>query len=178
MAETITLARPYAKAAFEVALEAKDLDSWSKALRLLAAVAGTEQVRLRLTSPSLSAAEQADTLITLCGSELSPKVHKLVNLLAENKRLTLLADISDLFDALKANQEMTVDVELSTAFELKEEVLNKITQALKTRLKREIKLQARVDKSLIGGAVIRAGDTVIDSSVRGKLTKLAEAMNS
>ena len=79
---------------------------------------------------------------------------------------------------MKANQEMTVDVELSTAFELNKEVVNKITQALQTRLNRAINLQTRVDTYLIGGAVIRAGDTVIDSSVRGKLTKLAEAMNS
>jgi F-type H+-transporting ATPase subunit delta len=89
-----------------------------------------------------------------------------------------VSEISELFEALKANQEQTVDVELSTAFELNQEVVNKITQALKTRLNREVNLQTRVDKYLIGGAVIRAGDTVIDSSVRGKLTKLAEAMNS
>jgi F-type H+-transporting ATPase subunit delta len=99
-------------------------------------------------------------------------------LLAENKRLQLLPEISELFESLKANQEMTIDVELSTAFELNKDVVKKITQALQTRLNREIKLQTRVDRNLIGGAVIRAGDTVIDSSVRGKLTKLAEAMNS
>lgn len=178
MAESITLARPYAKAAFEVALAANELSAWSQALSLLANVAASEQVRLHLLSPALTAAQQAETLINLCGDELSPKVHKLINVLAENKRLTLLGEISELFEALKAAQEKTVDVELSTAFELNQEVVNKITQALKTRLNREIKLLTRVDKNLIGGAVIRAGDTVIDSSVRGKLTKLAEAMNS
>tara|TARA_R110001606_G_scaffold374501_2_gene532347 strand:- start:1408 stop:1944 length:537 start_codon:yes stop_codon:yes gene_type:complete len=178
MAESITLARPYAKAAFEVALAANELSAWSQALSLLANVAASEQVRRHLLSPALTAAQQSETLITLCGEELSPKVNKLINLLAENKRLTLLGEISELFEALKAAQESTVDVELSTAFELNQEVVNKITQALKTRLNRDIKLQTRVDKHLIGGAVIRAGDTVIDSSVRGKLTKLAEAMNS
>ena len=178
MAESITLARPYAKAAFEVALAGNELGAWSQALSLLAKVAENEQVRRRLLSPSLTAAQQAETLINLCGDELTPKVHKLLNLLAENKRLTLLGEISELFEALKAAQESTVDVELSSAFELNQEVVNKITQALKTRLNREIKLLTRVDKNLIGGAVIRAGDTVIDSSVRGKLTKLAEAMNS
>jgi F-type H+-transporting ATPase subunit delta len=141
-------------------------------------VAASEQVRRRLLSPALTATQQSETLINLCGDELSPTVHKLIIVLAENKRLTLLGEISELFAALKAAQEKTVDVELSTAFELNQEVVNKITQALKTRLNREIKLLTRVDKNLIGGAVIRAGDTVIDSSVRGKLTKLAEAMNS
>lgn len=178
MAESITLARPYAKAAFEVALASKELNEWSQALKLLANVAANEQVRRRLLSPALTAAQQAETLIGLCGDALLPKTNNLVRLLAENKRLTLLSEISELFEALKANQEKTIDVELSTAFELNKDVVNKITQALQTRLNREIKLQTRVDRQLIGGAVIRAGDTVIDSSVRGKLTKLAEAMNS
>ncbi len=178
MAETITLARPYAKAAFEVALAEKELGAWSEALKLLARVSANEVVRKYLLSPSLTATQLADTLIQFCSEELPPKTLNLVRLLAENKRLPLLADISELFDALKANQEMTLDVELSTAFELNKDVVKKITQALQSRLNREIKLQTRVDRHLIGGAVIRAGDTVIDNSVRGKLTKLAEAMNS
>ncbi len=178
MAESITLARPYAKAAFEVALAAKELSDWSKSLQLLASVAANEAVRKKLLSPALTATQQAETLIGVCGDALSLKTQNLVRVLAENKRLTLLGEISELFDMLKANQEKSIDVELSTAFELNKDVVNKITQALQTRLNREIKLQTRVDKNLIGGAVIRAGDTVIDSSVRGKLTKLAEAMNS
>ncbi|MDX1491327.1 MAG: F0F1 ATP synthase subunit delta [Pseudohongiellaceae bacterium] len=178
MAETITLARPYAKAAFDVALASNELGVWSKSLRLLAEVTADDHVRGALLAPSKSAAAQVQLLIDLCGEELVPKARNLIDLLAENKRLALLGDISALFDALKSNQEKTVDVELSTAFELNQDVVTKITQALQTRLNREIKLQTRVDKQLIGGAVIRAGDTVIDSSVRGKLTKLAEAMNS
>lgn len=178
MAESITLARPYAKAAFEVALAANELGDWSKSLRLLASVGADEVVRKKLLSPSLTATQQAETLIGVCGEELSPKTQNLVRLLAENKRLTLLDEISELFDTMKANQEKSIDVELSTAFELNKDVVNKITQALQTRLNRDIKLQTRVDRNLIGGAIIRAGDTVIDSSVRGKLTKLAEAMNS
>jgi len=178
MAESITLARPYAKASFEVALAAGELSPWSQSLKLLASVAANDTVRKTMLSPALTAAEQASMLINLCGNELMPKAGNLIRLLAENKRLQLLPEISELFEALKANQEMTVDVELSTAFELNKDVVKKITQALQTRLNREIKLQTRVDRNLIGGAVIRAGDTVIDSSVRGKLTKLAEAMNS
>jgi F-type H+-transporting ATPase subunit delta len=178
MAESITLARPYAKAAFEAAMADKDLGTWSKMLSLLAALAANDKVRLQLTSPALSAAQQSGTLIKLCGDELSPKVQNLVKLLAENKRLVLLPEIAEIFEALKANQEKTVDVELSTAFALSSDVVNTLTQALQARLNRQINLQTKVDKHLIGGAVIRAGDTVIDSSVRGKLTKLAEAMNS
>lgn len=178
MAESITLARPYAKAAFEAAMADKDLGTWSKMLGLLAALAENDKVRLQLTSPALSATQQSRTLIDLCGDELSPRAQNLVKLLAENKRLVLLPEIAEIFEALKANQEKTVDVELSTAFVLSTDVVNTLTQALQARLSRQINLQTKVDKHLIGGAVIRAGDTVIDSSVRGKLTKLAEAMNS
>jgi F-type H+-transporting ATPase subunit delta len=178
MAESITLARPYAKAAFQVALAANELGAWSSALKLLASVSAVDKVRKKLLAPALTAEQQADTLIDICAGELLPATQNLVRLLAENKRLTLFGEISELYEALKTNQEKTIDVELSTAFELNQDVVKKITQALKTRLNREIKLQTRVDKYLIGGAVIRAGDTVIDSSVRGKLTKLAEAMNS
>ncbi|MDP6414968.1 MAG: F0F1 ATP synthase subunit delta, partial [Gammaproteobacteria bacterium] len=96
----------------------------------------------------------------------------------ENKRLALLAEVSMLFENLKANQEKTVDVEITTAFEISSEISEKLAQALKTRLQRDIKLATAVDQSLLGGAVIRAGDTVIDSSTRGKLNKLAETMNS
>ncbi|MDT8428045.1 MAG: F0F1 ATP synthase subunit delta [Pseudomonadales bacterium] len=178
MAESITLARPYAKAAFEVALAAGDLDSWSRMLGLLASLAQDEKVHRVLSSPAMSAEKQAKTLVGLCDSELTPQGINLVQLLAENRRLPLLPEIARLFNALKANQEKTVDVELSTAFALGDDTVKKLTEALQKRLSRQINLQTTVDKHLIGGAIIRAGDTVIDSSVRGKLTKLAEAMNS
>ncbi|MBO6487442.1 MAG: F0F1 ATP synthase subunit delta [Pelagibacteraceae bacterium] len=100
------------------------------------------------------------------------------HLLAENKRLSLLPEISTLFEVLKANQEKSVDVEITTAFEISSDISSKLETALKTRLQREIRLATRVNQNLIGGAVIRAGDTVIDNSIRGKLSKLAESMNS
>lgn len=156
----------------------KDLGAWSQMLGLLAALAGNPKVRTQLGSPALSAEQQSGLLIQLSGDALSSRVQNLVRLLAENKRLILLPEIAEIFETLKDNQEKTVDVELSTAFELSSDVVKTLTQALQTRLSREINLQTKVDKHLIGGAVIRAGDTVIDSSVRGKLTKLAEAMNS
>jgi F-type H+-transporting ATPase subunit delta len=178
MAEIITLARPYAKAAFEVALADSDLESWSKMLAVLASVADEGPVATMLSSPALAAEQLAQCLIDVCGDELDSKGQNFIRLLAENKRLDLLSGISTLFEALKANQEKSVDVEITTAFEISSDVSDKLAQALKTRLQREIKLATRVNQSLIGGAVIRAGDTVIDNSVRGKLSKLAELMNS
>lgn len=178
MAELITLARPYARAAFEVAMQDNDLQKWSDMLSMTAAVAGQDKVRGVLTNPALSSEQVADSLIDLCGEELNAKGQNFMRLLAENKRLVLLPEISVLFDTLKANQEKSVDVEVTTAFKISSEIADKLAGALKARLQREIKLATSVDQSLIGGAVIRAGDTVIDSSVRGKLSKLAESMNS
>jgi len=178
MADLTTLARPYARAAFEVAMEGKELDNWSKMLSLAASVSSIDSVRVVLGSPTLSAEQLAQTMIDICGEELDKKGQNFLALLAENKRLGLLVEISAIYEIFKANQEKSVDVEITTAFEVSSEASDKLAEALKNRLQREINLESKVDPGLLGGAVIRAGDTVIDSSVRGKLTKLAEAMNS
>ena len=178
MAELTTLARPYAKAAFQSALDDSALDSWSSMLTTAAAVSSEQSVIGLLTDPALSTDSMADAFIELLGDELITKGQNLIRLLAENKRLILLPAISSLFHILKANQEKSIDVEITTAFEVSSETLNNLVQGLKDRLAREINLGTSVDSSLIGGAVVRAGDTVIDSSVRGKLVKLVESMNS
>jgi len=178
MAELSTIARPYAKAAFAVAVQDSALDSWSSMLGLASAVASEDSVSGLLTDPSLSTERVAQSFIDVCGESLDAKGQNFIRLLAENKRLVLLSEIAAQFEILKANQEKSVDVEITTAFEVSSEISEKLANALKARLKRDIRLTTSVDKSLIGGAVIRAGDTVIDSSVRGKLKKLAEAMNS
>tara|TARA_B100000959_G_C14829223_1_gene561143 strand:- start:376 stop:912 length:537 start_codon:yes stop_codon:yes gene_type:complete len=178
MAELTTLARPYAKAAFEVAVVDGGLENWSKMLAVTASVAVNDSVAAVLSSPALVAEQLAQSLIDVCGEELDDKGQNFIHLLAENKRLSLLPEISTLFEVLKANQEKSVDVEITTAFEISSDISSKLETALKTRLQREIRLATRVNQNLIGGAVIRAGDTVIDNSIRGKLSKLAESMNS
>lgn len=178
MAELTTLARPYAKAAFEVALENNTLTEWSGMLGLTAAVAGNESIAAMLISPSLSTEQVGKSFIDVCGDELNEKGQNFVRLLAENKRLVLLPQIAEQFEVLKANQEKSLDVDITTAYEVSSEISEKLVAALKQRLQREVRLATHIDKSLLGGAVIRAGDTVIDSSVRGKLSKLAESMNS
>ena len=178
MADLTTLARPYARAAFEVAMEGNDLENWSSMLSLAASVSSIDSVRVVLGSPTLTAEQLAQTMIDICGEELDKKGQNFLTLLAENKRLGLLVQISAIYEIFKANQEKSIDVEITTAFEVSSEASDKLAEALKNRLQREINLESKVDPGLLGGAVIRAGDTVIDSSVRGKLTKLAEAMNS
>lgn len=178
MAELTTLARPYAKAAFEVALAGNALEKWSKMLTVSAAVTRDETVGSLLKSPALSSDQVTNSFLQVCGEDLDAKGRNFISLLAENKRLVLLPQISQLFEVLKANQEKSVDVEITTAFEISSDISTKLAQALKTRLQREIKMVTHVNQDLIGGVVIRAGDTVIDSSVRGKLSKLAESMKS
>ncbi|MEQ8954714.1 MAG: F0F1 ATP synthase subunit delta [Gammaproteobacteria bacterium] len=178
MAELTTLARPYAKAAFEVALADSDLVGWSKMLRVAAAVTGHGAISNMLIHPSLSAVQSAQAFIDVCGEELNAKGQNFIRLLAENKRIVLLPQISALFDQLKANQEKSVDVKITTAFQISSDIEESLAKALNKRLQREINLATSVDASLIGGAIIRAGDSVIDNSVRGKLSKLAESMKS
>ena len=178
MAELTTLARPYARAAFEYAREAKDLQSWSEALGVLASVAEQSNVQALLASPAFTAEHKSAKFIEVCGDRLNSGQQNFVRVLAEKKRLGLLMPIRALFELYKANQEKSVDVDIRSAFEISPELEQKLVQSLTKKLDREVKLQTSVDKNLLGGALIRAGDTVIDGSVRGRLAKLAEAMNS
>lgn len=178
MAELTTTARPYARAAFEQARADGQLDQWAQALDVLAAVAKDPVVAAQIQSPQLTALAKRELLQNLCGDTLSVKQHNFLHVLAENKRLSLLPEIFSLFSAYKAEQDKTLDVEVSTAFELDEQWQAKLVQALSAKLDRRVHLSTQLDKSLLGGAVIRAGDTVIDGSVRGRLAKLAEAMQA
>lgn len=183
MAESITLARPYAKAAFDYAVAETDRDqnalaNWSRQLNLAAAVAGSAKIVQVITSPTFTTAQHGDALVDLLGPELSEKPRNFIRTLAGNKRLPLLPEIAALFDQFKANQENSVDVEIASAFPLGDEVAERLSQALRGKLKRDVSLSTVIDKSLLGGVVVRSGDVVIDGSIRGRLEKLAKAMNS
>ncbi len=178
MAELITLARPYAKAAFEFALAGKELAGWQDALSQAAAVSANESVIGILSSPNLTTAQKGEKFVELCGDVLNEKQANFIKVLAEYNRLGLLPQVKELFELYKANQEKTVDVEIQTAYEISPELEQKLVSTLKEKLDRDIELKTQIDESLIGGALIRAGDTVIDGSARGRLAKLAEAMNA
>ena len=178
MAELTTLARPYAKAVFAEASEKGALDAWSADLALLAACVADADMAKVLVHPSLTAQQQAQALTDVCGDKLNEAAKNLVAVLAENKRLMLVPEIAALYEELKAQLQNTVDVVVTSAFELGNEQADKLAQALKAKLQCDVRLTSEVDESLIGGAIIRAGDLVIDGSVTGKLSKLAEAMQS
>ncbi|MFI2811106.1 MULTISPECIES: F0F1 ATP synthase subunit delta [Microbulbifer] len=178
MAELSTLARPYAKAAFAYAQEASDLGGWSTALATAAAVSQSEKVGEMLENPQLTSDERADKFLSICSDDLSESGKNFIRLLAENHRLPLLPEIYELFEELKAQAEASLEVEVVSARPLSEAQAQQLTQALSKKFEREVHLHGSVDESLLGGAIIRAGDTVIDGTVRGRLAKLAEAMNS
>ncbi len=178
MAELTTLARPYAKAVFAEAQEKKALDAWSDDLALLVAYATNDEMTTLLVHPSLTAEQQAQTLIDVCGDKLTDTAKNLVTILAENKRLTLLPEIATLYEELKAEMENTVDVLVTSARPLTKAQVTKLSKVLKAKLQSEIRMNSEVDESLIGGVIIRAGDLVIDGSLTAKLSKLAEAMKS
>lgn len=177
MAELTTVARPYAKAAFQFAVEAKQLAEWASFLELAAAVVNDSTVAEKLSDPKATAEQRAELVSKICGDEISGQEKNYITLLAKNDRLFALPEIATLYEALKAEQEKTVDVNVTSAFELTEAQQEKIAAALKSKLGRDVNISSTVDNDLIGGVVIRAGDMVIDGSVKGKLAKLAEAIN-
>ncbi len=176
MAELITLARPYAKAAFEYARKDQALDAWSSSLSIVAAVVQHAAVEEQLDSPTVTSEKKAATLIELCGDALDASVKNFITIMAENKRLNLLKEVQVLFENLKAQQEKFTDITVSTAFDLDDSVEKALTEKLGKSLQSEVTMSTQVDKTLIGGVVIRAGDMVIDGSVRGRLAKLAETI--
>jgi len=178
MAELSTLARPYAKAAFEYAAQAGELQSWSDSLSTAGSVSQQSNVVKLLSSPSVTGQQQATALIEICGDALDERGQNFLTVLSENHRLKLLPEISLQFDILKANREKAVEVELVAAHELDAEQQQKLSDALSAKLERKVNMQVSLDKSLLGGAVIRAGDLVIDGSIRGRLAKLAESLHS
>lgn len=178
MAELTTLARPYAKAAFEYAQAHQQLANWSAMLGLAAAVSQDDTMQRVLKAPRLTSTEKATTFVEVCGDKFDAQVRNFLNIISENNRMELLPEIADMFELYKAEQEQSVDVDVTSAFALSDEQQDKLAKVLSARLGREVRLHAAEDASLIGGVVIRAGDLVIDGSVRGKLAKLAEALKS
>tara|TARA_R110002110_G_scaffold149949_3_gene341361 strand:+ start:967 stop:1509 length:543 start_codon:yes stop_codon:yes gene_type:complete len=177
-AELSTVARPYARAAFSQGLdEASGLQTWSRMLSLLAAAISDSRVKEALDNPRLTTGQQADLVVDVMGEELNEQGKNFVHVLAEHGRTLLLPQIYVMFELLKANHEKTMDVEITSAFEVEASDLATLTEALKKRLQREVKLTTSVDQTLLGGVLIRAEDTVIDNSVRGKLKKLSTALH-
>ena len=176
MSELTTAARPYARAVFETAQESGELADWSDALSLLGAVVSNKEVGQLLSNPNMAKQAGADALISLCDSKLNKKAENLVIMLSENNRLLLLPEVSAIFETLKDEAEGSVEARVATAKALTKAEEEAIAKALKKRLGRDVKLNVSVDESLLGGAIIHAGDLVIDGSLQGRLKKMTSVM--
>ena len=177
MSELTTLARPYAKAAFEFAQTNNQLDSWSDMLSFCASVICDEALAKFLDNPALTRDEAASVMLKIIDDKVDAKGQNFVKLLAANKRLELLPAIAELFEENKALYEKSVDVEITSAADLNEDQIDKLTSRLSEKLGRQVNINSQTDPSLIGGMLIRAGDTVIDASMRGKLNELSDALH-
>lgn len=173
MAEPRTLARPYARAAFDHAHQAGKTAAWQDALSIAAGVAAEAGVAESLSDPAKTAAQRAALLSDLLGDALPADVANFVTIMAENDRLPLLAEIAALFAELKAAAEASIAVSVTSAFDVSTQELDQISAAMSRRFERTVSIASETDPALIGGAIIRAGDVVIDGSVRGRLNKLA-----
>jgi len=180
MAELTTVARPYAKAAFEYASAQGTLELaiWSSQLTLAAAVVQDAEFARYLSRPSMTVAEQEAALFAACGGELSAGVRNFLSLVAANIRLTALPAIAELYEELKANAENVADVVVTSAYALDDAQQDVLAKQLAAKLGRRINISTEVDASLIGGVIVRSGDLVIDASVRGKLAKLSATLNT
>jgi len=171
--ERTTIARPYAEAVFARARETDKLDLWSEMLTFLEAVVTDPDILGMIASPKVGREHLAQLLLDIAGGRLSDEGQNLVRILTENRRLELLPEIASLFQDLKAAAEGAIDVHVISAYVVNAAEQRRLTEALKARLGREVRLTTEKDPSLIGGAVIRAGDLVIDGSVQGRIRQLA-----
>lgn len=176
MSELTTLARPYASAVFKRAKETGSVEAWSDALRFLSALMSDQRLEAAASNPRLRKEQFTSAFLDMCGDHLSAEAKNFVRLLIENRRLNLSGDISALFEQLKADEEGYVDVAVLSAYEMSSAEEKKLVTTLEKFLDKKPKLKVAVDPELIGGVYIKAGDCVIDASVRGQIERLATTL--
>lgn len=177
MSELTTAARPYAKAVFEMAQESDALQEWSDQLAAMSAVVASEDSATLLAHPRISKAEKSEIFSDVVGKGLSKGGRNLLMTLGENDRFVLIPEIASIFEDMKAEAEGAVEAQVISAMEMSDKQQAKIAAALQKRLGREVKLVTSIDPSLMGGAVIRAGDLVIDGSIQSRLKAMMTSMN-
>ena len=177
MAEAITIARPYANAVFSIANEKGELKAWSELLAVLSQCVEDDDIASMIASPSVTDEQVIELLANITGETVSDEARHFLMLLSENNRLSLLSDIAVIYEELRAEAEQVMTADVSAAKALTPEQEANISAALKKRTGRDVTLNVEVDESLLGGAIIRAGDLIIDGSALGKLNRLANVIN-
>jgi F-type H+-transporting ATPase subunit delta len=178
VAESATVARPYAEAVFGLAERAGAFANWLAMLAVMARVAAHPDMRSCISNPNLGAKQLYDLFIELCKDDFPADARSFVRVLIANDRLALLPEIHQQFVELKNELEGVVEAEIRTAFPLDNAQINGLVADIARRLKRRVQPRVTMDKELIGGVRIAAGDEVIDCSVRGKLEEMAAALRA
>ncbi len=177
MSELTTLARPYAKAAFEFAIDKDNLSAWSEMLAFLSLVTADKAMSQLLDNPSLTRDKAAEAVLSVAKGQLDEQGENFVRLLASNGRLELMTEVLSLFEQHKAEHDKTIEVECLSAVEMTEQQLSDLNGRLETKLGRKVNINCQIDPAVMGGMIIRAGDFVIDASVRGQLNDLADSLS-
>jgi F-type H+-transporting ATPase subunit delta len=177
MAGTSSLARPYAQAVFELAKESKDFKTWSDALAFMAALLRDESILALVNNPRVEQERLAKLFDELCHDRVPENGRNLLRLMIANRRLAAMPDLATQYEAMRAEEEGTIDAQVRSAKPLSDEQKAKLSKALEKRLGRKVNLTVQEDDSLLGGAIIQAGDMVIDGSATGRLEKLASVLN-
>jgi F-type H+-transporting ATPase subunit delta len=178
MAELVTIARPYAEAAFEIARDQNALPAWSEMLRLGATIIADERVAAALDNPRLSAGDKESLVLSIAGDRLNADARSFVRVLIEGDRIALLPQIQALFDSLKDRAENVAKATIETAFPLSDSQVAELTSALERRFGKKIEATVIENRALIGGARVTVGDSVIDGSVQAKLQAMSSQLRA
>ena len=176
MSELATLARPYAEAIFKRAKEADSAAKWSDSLAFISAVVNDEIISAAADNPKISKENLLNLMLDICNGQVDQEGENFLKLLVHNNRLKLARHIATIYEQFRAEDEGYVDVEVSTAFSLSEDEEKNLASTLENTLKKRVHLNVKEDQSLIGGVLIRAGDRVIDGSIKGQLQQLAKRL--
>lgn len=177
MSDLATVARPYAKAVLELA-KASDMQQWSEMLKLASDITKDGRVQAMIQHPEFSTAELENLYTTIGGERFDAKFLNLLKVLNENRRVAVLPDLAEQFEALRRAAESRIKVTVVSVKALENDQVERLEKALRKRYEQEIELEQEIDASLIGGAIVYAGDEVIDGTVRGRLQKMTTALTA
>ncbi|CAG9173990.1 ATP synthase subunit delta [Cupriavidus laharis] len=178
MAETATIARPYAEALFRVASEAGNLGAWSELVSEMGQIAANPDMKALADDPNVPGEKLAELFLSVVKSPVTDEARRFVKLLVENNRLTVMPEVAEQFHALKNAREGSSDVEITSAFPLDGQPLNDLVAALERKFGRKLYAKVAVDPSLIGGVCVKVGDEVLDTSVRARLAAMQTALTA
>ena len=177
MADNASIARPYAKAVFDLATENSNQDDWAATLESLAAIAQDEEFGKAVSSPQVTAEQLEELVLGVLGKKIPTGGDNFIKLLAQNGRLESLPEVQQQYALLLAESRKSIEAEVLTARPLSADQKSNLTEALQTRLGVSVSIVETIDESLVGGAIVKAGDLVIDGSAKGRVEKLAIALN-